>query len=147
MINIYVNEPQNLIKAVDSWFDRNKTKDWFNRQDVKDVIKIIDKTDAIKDEYLESPIFGAISPDKLSTGCKALILMLIQDRPVYATKCGDNCIDSIVNIGEKKDISICLHHPMKFPTPFKAYMIDTGVIVNSRKEFLDEYYKVRSPRQ
>ena len=111
MLHIYVKEPKSLIKSVDSWFNRNKTKDWFNRQDVKDVILKIDNTRAVKDEYLESPVFGAISPDKLSTGCKALILMIIQDRPVYATKCGDNCVESIVQIGKGKELYICLHHP------------------------------------
>ncbi len=146
MLHIYVNEPAGLIKSVDSWFNRNKKKEWFNRQDVKNVIMKIDNTKAVKDEYLESPVFGAISPDRLSTGCKALILMIIQNRPVYATKCGDNCIDSIIEIANSKELYICLHHPMKFPMKFEAVMEDTDTKVKSRKEFLDEYYKVRCSR-
>ena len=145
MLHIYVKEPEGLIKNIDSWFNRNKTKDWFNRQDVKDIIYKIDKTKAIKDEYLESPVFGGMSPDRLSSGCKALILMLVQDRPVYATRCGDNCIESIVDIAKTKDLYICLHHPMKFPKDIEAYMEDTSKIVSTREEYLDEYYKARRP--
>ena len=143
MLHIWVSEPSNLIKDVNSFFFRTKKKEWFNRDDVKSVILRVDKTIAVKDEYLESPVFGGMSPDRLSGGCKALILMMVQDRPVYATKCGDNCVPSILEIAQRKELYICLHHAMPFPDKFDAIMEDSGKAVSTRWDFLDEYYRLR----
>ena len=144
MLHIWVQEPHDLIKAVDGYFNRNKTKDWFNRQDVKNIILDIDKTVAVKDEYLESPVFGGMAPERLSTGCKALILMLVQDRPVYATKCGDNCTKYILEIAEQKDLYICMHSLLLVPMDFHCIMEDSGLEVFSRWEYIDEYNRLRS---
>ena len=93
MLYIHVDEEntKNYIDGVDYFFNTTKQKDWFNDVTVKKIIKDIDNTIAVKDEYLESPIYGGMSPDRLSTGCKALILMLKTDEIIYATRCGDNC--------------------------------------------------------
>jgi len=143
MLYIYLNEPDNCLMDVDYWFNRNKKAAWFNRQDVKDVILGIDNTVAVKDEYMESPVFGGMSPDRLSTGCKAVICMMVQERPVYATVCGDNCSKWIVMASLSKDVYIHLMHCLRFPDVFEAQFVESGVVVHSRKEFVDEYYKFR----
>jgi hypothetical protein len=140
MLYIHFNAPDDTIFDVNYFFNSRKNKDWFNRQDVKDIIKNIDNTIAVKDEYMESPVFGGMSPDRLSGGCKAVILMLIQDRPIYATKCGNNCVNDILKIAETKDLHICLHNCMLFPKEFNAFIVDTGKMVHSRKEYMHEYY-------
>ena len=72
MLKIHICEdfPDDCITSIDGYFRRHKKKDWFNRQDVKDIIWGIDKTKAIKDEYMESPVYGAMAPERLSTGCQ-----------------------------------------------------------------------------
>lgn len=131
------------ITQVTSYFNLFKKKEWFNNPVVKRIIKNIDKTIAVKDEYLESPVFGGMSPDRLSTGCKAVILMEVLENPnIYATKCGDNCVPDILEIAGRKDITITLHHCMKFPEFFDAYIIETQKEIHSRKEFVFEYYKI-----
>lgn len=149
MLYVTISEPDNLIKEVEGYFKFEKDKSWFNIPMVKEIIKGIDNTIAVKDEYLESPVFGGMSPDRLSTGCKAVILMLVQDRPVYATKCGDNCSPYILKIAEKKDITICLHHCLlgwgsDVNAVFDATFIETGVITHNEREFVDEYYRIRN---
>lgn len=145
MLYVQVSEPDNLIKNVESWFRYNKEKDWFNNDFVKKAILQIDKTVAVKDEYLESPVFGGCSPDVLSTGCKAVILMYVQDNPVYATKCGDNCSPLILEIAEQKDILICLHHCLTgFNRDFDAKFVETGVVTHTEKEYIYEYYRIRN---
>lgn len=143
MLYIHAKRPENAIKGIDHYFNTYKTKDWFNRQDVKDVILELDNTVAVKDEYLESPIFGGMSPDRLSTTCKGAILLLVTDYPVYATKMGDNAIDFIYRLSQKKDVHIWLHHYMKFPIKMEAIMYDSGLKVHSRREYLIEYDRLR----
>ena len=148
MLKIYVTSdfPERTIINVNGYFNLNKEKDWFNNPIVKRIIKDIDNTDAIKDEYLESPVLGAISPDRLSGGCKAVILMQVLDNAIiYGTKCGDNCVQAILDVAKNKDVEMLLHHCMKFPkSGFEAMIMESGKIVHTRKEFVDEYYTVNS---
>lgn len=151
MLYVHVNEKiENYIYNVEGKFFRTKKKDWFNREDVKEVIKGIDNTIAVKDEYLENPKFGAISPMQLSTGCKSVILMIVQDKPVYATHCGDNCAKYILKAAEKKDIHIVLHHCLNFAynldpwnVTFDAMFVDSGKITHTYREYVFEYYRIR----
>lgn len=147
MLYINVGEiPKNCIVNVNSYFNRNKKRDWFNRQDVKDIILSVDNSIAVKDEYIESPVFGGMAPERLSGGCKALILMLVTDLPIYATKCGDNCISHILDIAKKKDVHIYLHHCMDFPYEMKAIMEETGDVINNGEDFVNAYYRIRHNR-
>lgn len=117
MLKVHVSSdyPSNCIRNVNGYFNLNKKKDWFNNDLVKRIIKEIDNTDAIKDEYLESPVFGAISPDKLSCGCKAVILMAVLDNKIiYATKCGNNCVQMILEVAKFKDVEISLHYLVSY---------------------------------
>ena len=51
-----------------------------------------------------------MSPDRLSSGVKALILMKMDpDIKVYATRCGDNCSMFIKELSEIQDVTIFLH--------------------------------------
>ena len=147
MLYIHVDEEntKNYIDGVDYFFNTSKQKDWFNDVTVKKIIKDIDNTIAVKDEYLESPIYGGMSPDRLSTGCKALILMLKTDEIIYATRCGDNCAKYILEIAKHKELHIMLHHCIKFPKeiPFEAKFVDSGVVTHSGLEYALEYYRVR----
>lgn len=145
MLKIWVDGfKDGCIKDPNSYFNLHKKKDWFNRQDIKEVIKEIDNTIAVKDEYLESPIFGGMAPERLSSGCKAVILLYVNPLcNVYASRCGDNCVPSIVRLAEKTDVIITLHHMMVFPEKFEAIMLDTETAVHSRREFYLEYGRIK----
>lgn len=145
MLKIWVDGfKDGCIKDPNSYFNLHKKKDWFNRQDIKEVIKEIDNTIAVKDEYLESPIFGGMAPERLSSGCKAVILLYVNPLcNVYASRCGDNCVPSIVKLAEKTDVIITLHHMMVFPEKFEAVMLDTETAVHSRREFYLEYGRIK----
>ena len=134
------------ITKINSYFDIAKQKDWFNSEEVKSIIKEIDKSDAIKDEYIESPVLGAISPSRLSCGCKAVILMSVLDNPhIYATKCGDNCGSKILEISSRKDVKITLHHYFKFPEPFAAKLLNfNNKVINSNQELSEALYEFKS---
>lgn len=61
---------------------------------------------------------------------------------VYASRCGNNCVPSILRLAEDKDVIITLHHIMRMPKDIKAEFLDTGRVVSSREEYLEEYGKI-----
>jgi len=145
MLYIHVKKPDKLLRSIDYWFNHAKKNEWFNDSFVKEIIMGIDKTKAVRDQYLESPVFGAMSPDRLSTGCKAVICMYVQDRPVYATCCGDNCAEWILQVASRKDLYIYLKHFMCFPNvDFDACFVDSDVITHTRDDFYIEFSRLRN---
>ena len=147
MLFISLESDDNTIISIDATFNFRKKQDWFKRDDVRRVIKNIDLTDVIDGECLRSPVLGVISPERLSTGCKAVILMIMYPQyKIYATKCGDNCSDDILKISSHEDRTIVLRHIMEFKEPFIATIVESGKVVHNMKEFIDEFYKYRNNR-
>ena len=145
MLNIHIRgwEPT-CVRQIDGFFNRHKKEEWFSNPVVQRIIKNIDRTEVVMGEVLKSPVFGIMASDRLSTGCKATILLeTMPEVNVYATRCGDNCASDILEIASRKDITITLHHCMHFPRDarFDAYIIETGNTVHSFDEFALEYYR------
>lgn len=134
---------QTCVDQIDKFFSRHKKTEWFDNPVVRRIIKNLDKTDVVQGEVLNSPVFGVMSPDRLSTSCKAIIMLeTIDGINIYATRCGDNCVPDILEIASRKDITITLHHCMRFPDGgFEAKVIETGTIIHSHLEFVNEYYR------
>ena len=131
------------ILQVDLTFDLNVTNDWLNNDFAKRAIFEIDKTKHIKDGYLESPFWGAMSPQKLSTGCKNVLLMKFYPKKAvfYGTKCGDNCLPFVLEIAKEKDLDIHFQHLMLFPQHvyFDAYIVNQDKMVHSAVEVAEAY--------
>lgn len=136
------------IVAVDKTFNFYKKKEWFEDEIVRRSILEIDKSKVIGGEYIESPVWGGMSPERLSTGCKAVILMQMMENPyIYGTRCGDNCVPLILDIAEIKDVTLLLHHCMHFPEAgFQLIMKDSGKKITTQREFVDEYYRLRNQK-
>lgn len=141
MLKIWLgNFQKGCIKNPDRYFNLHKEKEWFDRQDVRDIIKNIDDVDVVDGEYLHSKVFGGMSPERLSSGCKSLILLTVNPQcNVYASRCGDNCAGYILDLAEKNDVIITLHHGMLFPRDFEGVILDNGKKINSRKDFANAY--------
>lgn len=134
---------KNRIAEVSSYFDAQYETEWFQSDLAKAIVKAIDDTEYIKGEYFESPVFGGISPRDLSTGCKGLLLLLNEDDIVVSgERFGNNCAEWILRIAEMKDITISIHHVLKFPEPFNIYCMNTGKILTSYKEYIRELAEV-----
>lgn len=141
MLKIWLgNFQKGCIKNPDRYFNLHKEKEWFDRQDVRDIIKNIDNVDVVDGECLNSKVFGGMSPERLSSGCKSLILLTINPQcNVYASRCGDNCAGYILDLAENNDVIITLHHGMLFPRDFEGVILDNGRKINSRKDFANAY--------
>ena len=146
MLNIMLGDfIDNCIIDVSKYFKVFKETEWFSDPFVRKVIKEVDKSEVIDGEYIQSPVFGGMAPDRLSSGAKALILMKMKpNRIVYATRCGDNCSPLIVELAEQQELTIMLHHCMMFPEKFTARIVETGKEVHSCEEFINEYHRFES---
>lgn len=145
MLNIHLGEfTDDCVTEVSEYFDAFKQEEWFVDSFVRKVIKEIDHTDVVEGEYLKSPVFGGMSPEHLSSGAKALILMRMDPAiKVYATRCGDNCSLFIKELSEMQDVNIFLHHCMRFPRYIHAFIVETGKEVFSDEEFSAEFYRYK----
>lgn len=142
MLKIYLGPIRDdCIINVSHYFDTHKKRNWFNNEWVRKVIKDIDNVTAIKDEYMESSVLGAMTPMHLSSGCKALIIMYNEpDSNVYATRCGDNCAKYIVELSKQRDVYITLHHPMLFRMDFHGVIMETGQEFTTYKGYGEAYF-------
>ena len=145
MLNIMLGDfNDKCIINVKEHFNLFKETEWFSDPFVRKVIKEVDKSEVIDGEYIQSPVFGGITPERLSSGVKALILMKMEpDLIVYATRCGDNCSPFIVELAEQQELTIMLHHCMTFPEEFTARIVETEKEVHNYEEFIDEFYRYK----
>ena len=142
MLNIYFGETSNSIYHPPTYFDNVYQDEWITSSFGKEVIKDIDKSDVVSARAIDSPFLGSISVKELSGGVKTLMLMRFDEsgKIFNASACGDNCAKWIYEISKEKDLTINLHHIMDFSEckEFKAKIMNTGKVVNSYSEYLDE---------
>lgn len=62
-----------------------------------------------------------------------------------ASACGDNCAKWIARLWKRDDLTINLHHVMDFSSvpEFEAVMVNTGVVVHSYREYVEEAIKIK----
>ena len=94
----------------------------------------------IDEKTIASPIFGNMSPKKLSGGTKTLLLIDNDSKKVFnASTCGDNCAKWILKIAQDRKVVINLRHLMDFgKDEFKIKVINTGKIVYNMSELVLE---------
>lgn len=147
MLKILFGEVENAVYHPPTYFDNQYEDEWIMDPLTVAMIRDIDKSDVIGVHLIESPVLGPIPVREISGGVKTLILMAFDEsgRIFNASACGDNCVKWIVKIGERKDLTINLHHVMDFSElpEFEAVMLNTGVTVHSYGEYLEEALKIK----
>lgn len=146
MLKIIFGEVENSVYHPPTYFDNQYEDEWIIDPLTVAMIKDIDQSDVIGIHLIQSPVLGPISTKEISGGVKTLILMAFdQSGKIFnASSCGDNCAKWIAEIGRKKDLTINLHHVMDFSQVpiFEALMLNTGVLVHSYKEYLEEALEI-----
>lgn len=145
MLNVRVGDfTDDCITDVRSYFCFYKQESWFADPFVRKVIEVVDDFEVIDGGLLESSHRGYVSSDQLSTGAMAVILMkMVPQCIVYATRCGDHCWLLIRELAILQDVTILLHHcPFNVCTP--AVFVESGKEVKSRDEFIKEYSRLRN---
>ena len=140
MLNIYFGEMPEAIYNTNVYFNNTYKDDWMVNPLTKDMIKAVDNSDVIDEKTIMSPIFGNMSPKKLSGGVKTLILIAFDKEKIFnASTCGDNCAEWILKIAEKRKVIINLHHLMDFGSKsFKAKILNTNKIIKNMAELVFE---------
>lgn len=147
MLKIVFGEVANAVYHPPTYFDNQYEDEWITDPLASAMIRDIDKSEVIATHLIQSPVLGPISTKEISGGVKTLILMAFDEsgKIFNASACGDNCAKWIVELGKKKDLTINLHHVMDFSSvgAFDAVMLNTGVVIHSYEEYLEEALKIK----
>lgn len=134
-----IEESNDVIIYPGPWFDDDYEVSWLNNQMAKDIIMGIDKSEHVKDHLIISPVLGGISPQQLSTGCKATLYMLNNPGTyIRGERFGDNCFYWLGKIGELQDIHITLCHYLDDDVDLIATITNTGVVIHNSHELNKE---------
>lgn len=140
MLHIYFGDMPDAIYNTSVYFNNTYKDSWITDQMTKDMIKAVDNSDVIDAKTIMSPIFGNMSPKKLSNGVKTLILISFDRKKVFnASTCGDNCAEWILRMAKERKVVIKLRHLMDFGSePFKIKIMNTNKIVKNMAELVFE---------
>lgn len=129
-------EADNYIFNPDVYFNNTYEDEWITDGMSMKMIEKIDGSKVVGPRLIDSPVLGAIPPERLSGGVKTLILMNYDQEHVFnASACGDNCAPWILKIGKSKDLTIRLGYLMNFgEEDFNIEILNTGQTVHSIKE-------------
>lgn len=144
MLKIYMGELENEIYNPSMYFDNQYDDEWIIDELSKEMIKDIDKSEVVNSRIIDSPVLGPITPKELSGGVKTLMLLAFDDsgKIFNGSACGDNCAKWILKIAETRDVTITLHHGMRFGAgPFEIEILNNNKIVHNRSEWLENIYE------
>lgn len=138
MLTIHFGEMEN-VNYGPSWFKYNYEPEWLEDTLVQEMILDVDKSKYIGGLVIESPVFGPISPDRLSGGVQTLIMIYKRPDLVFdATSCGGNCAKWLLKIGSVQDVTVNLQYLMHFESlePFEIYLDNEGRLLRTAKEYV-----------
>ena len=144
MLNVYFGDMSqdvtNVIYNTSVYFNNTYKDSWITTDLAKNMIQAVDQSEVIDENTILSPVFGNISPKKLSGGVKTLLLIAYDKSKIFnASTCGDNCAEWILKIAKKRKIEINLFHLMDFGKgDFKIKVLNTGKTVKNMGELVSE---------
>ena len=140
MLNVFFGDMPEAIYNTNVYFNNTYKDGWIVKPLSREIIKAVDRSDVIDERTIFSPVFGNISPKKLSGGVKTLLLIAYDHSKIFnASTCGDNCAQWILKIAEGKKVVINLRHLMDFGKgEFKIKVLNTDRIVKNMGDLVAE---------
>ena len=138
MLKIYFGEMDEA-QYGPSWFKFNYEPGWFQDSFVQEMIKGVDDSRYVDGLVIDSPVLGAIPPERLSGGLKTLIMIYEKPEMTFdATSCGQNCAKYLIEIGKKKDVLVNLEYLMTFEefAPFEIMIENEKRLVTDPKDYI-----------
>ena len=127
MVYAKVRHEQMYDGNIDARFHAFSEPEWFDDPYVNQIVETIDKNKVLERGIFESPVLGIIGPDRLSGGCKALILAYKKpDLEQWMGLFGDNCVLPLIEISKKVDVTIVFSYAvLNLPDQFDATFVQT----------------------
>lgn len=155
MLNVIFGFPSKALRSVKGYIsDFVKLSDIFipngglpptvvETEFAKKVILEIDRSIVHHARYIESPVLGTISFREISEGATSLIILNNVPEIVPLEFMGDNCFNLLVDIANRKDITVCTSSVREmFSHGFKEiHIVNDDIIVNNNLDFYDYYDK------
>lgn len=159
MLKIWMNikncTSENIVNDPDFWYydysSREVLKTDLAHEFIKDTSAIVD---IIQDEIFVTSWGYKVSDDKLSEGCKCLLMMLSEESVEFDLAfclnfMGENCEKYMEQIADIHDVTIILIRPyipyVNNTLPKSGVMImETGDIVYDLDSYLNKYFELYS---
>ena len=140
MLNVFFGDMPDAIYNTNVFFNNTYKDSWITKPLSKQIIQSVDHSEVIDEKTISSPVFGNMSPKKLSGGVKTLLLIAYDKTKVFnASTCGDNCAEWILKIADERRVVINLRHLMDFGKgEFKIRVLNTGKIVKNMGDLVAE---------
>lgn len=140
MLSVYFGDMPDAIYNTNIYFNNTYKDSWIVKPLSKEIINSVDRSEVVDEKTIFSPVFGNISPKKLSGGVKTLLLIAYDKTKIFnASTCGDNCAKWILKIAEDRKVVINLRHLMDFgKDDFRIRILNTGKIVNNMGDLVAE---------
>ena len=140
MLNVYFGDMPDAIYNTNIYFNNTYKDSWITKPLSREIIQAVDHYEVIDEKTIAIPVFGNMSPKKLSGGVKTLLLIAYDKTKVFnASTCGDNCAEWILRIADDKKVIINLRHLMDFGKgEFKIKILNTGKIVKNMGDLVAE---------
>lgn len=140
MLNVYFGDMPDAIYNTNIYFNNTYKDSWITKPLSREIIQAVDHSEVIDEKTIASPVFGNMSPKKMSGGVKTLLLIAYDKTKVFnASTCGDNCAEWILRIADDKKVIINLRHLMDFGKgEFKIRVLNTGKIVKNMGDLVAE---------
>ena len=122
-----------------SWFKYNYKPEWLKDPFVQEMIKGVDNSVYVDGLVIDSPVLGPIPPERLSGGVKTLIMIYEKPELIFdATSCGQNCAKWLLEIGNRKDVTVKLEYLMTFEeyAPFKIRIDNEDRVITDPEDYI-----------
>lgn len=133
MIKVYFGHRKDTVYNIDVYFDNIYEKEWFDDEFVQSMLLDVDHSKCTGCACIVNQIFGQITPEEISGGVKALIVLYKTDTVVDLVNCGENCQSWISKIASMKDIEVDMSG---VDLTFKNYDI-SGICLNDNSTIAD----------
>lgn len=147
MLKIYFGNMENAILSGDGYFDAIIDEEIIETEIGKKIIGDIEKGEVISRNNIIIPVYGGISPNRLSGGVKSLLSLASDSSIVLDLACmGNNCFRSLSEVVKNADGDITVCSDSLRPLYDKGYegeiyVINTGVVVSSQDALRKEWMK------
>lgn len=145
MMTIYLNRDGRT--TLDTPIQENIQPEVFEEPVIREALRDIDRVVEISGLALITKEYGVLSPNSLSNGCKALILLWyssFRDLGFLVSNCcmGENVLPYLAALSLKCDFNISMDYPMLFPdlnVPLFAKDFDTGTEFHTGDDVFEFY--------